>query len=163
MKKGWVWLICAALTIGSVLLPHGSGARTAAAAAPVKGLVYVDAQAISYISLRALDGFAGVRLAPAGDGRAVSVTRGEDTLLLTLGSDTAVLNGEPAALKAAPFVKGGSNFAPLSALVSAFGWTLHWEQGINAVQLTAPDGGQLRLPVAKGQHPADMKPVEQTA
>ncbi|MDG0810791.1 phosphodiester glycosidase family protein [Cohnella rhizosphaerae] len=82
---------------------------------------------------------------------------------MSSGLAAATLNGASLTLKAAPFNKGGSLYVPLSALTSAFGWTVRWERDPDAAQLVAQDGASLRLPVARGKHPADMKPVEQAA
>ncbi|MFD2332805.1 phosphodiester glycosidase family protein [Cohnella sp. GCM10020058] len=165
MKKRWLWFMIAFAAIAVVLPSAGSDARAVAAAAvPAKGLIYVDAQGRSFITLRSLDGFAGGRLASSGDGRSVTLSLGEEaTLALSSGSAAAMLNGASVTLKAAPFNKGGSLYVPLSALNAAFGWTVRWERDNDAAQLQAPAGATLRLPVARGKHPADMKPVEQAS
>lgn len=162
MKKRWLWLIIAFAALAFVLPSAGSGVRTATAAtAPAKGLIYVDAQGRSYITLRSLDGFAGGRLVSSEGGRTVTLSLGENaTLAMSPGSAAAMLNGAPVTLKAAPFNKGGSLYVPLAALTSAFGWSVQWERDVEAAQLQAPAGETLRLPVARGTHPADMKPVE---
>ncbi|MFC3800407.1 phosphodiester glycosidase family protein [Cohnella sp. GCM10012308] len=165
MKKRWLWFMIAFVAIAAVLPSAGSDARAVAAATlPAKGLIYVDAQGRSFITLRSLDGFAGGRLLTNGDGRSVSLSLGADaTLILSSGSAAAMLNGAAGTLKAAPFNKGGSLYVPLSALNAAFGWTVRWERDVDAAQLQAPGGAALRLPVARGKHPADMKPVEQAS
>ncbi|MDI4647653.1 phosphodiester glycosidase family protein [Cohnella hashimotonis] len=162
MKRSWLWLICAFLALAGVSAPqHGAGA--AAVPPSAKSLIYVDAQGVSYITLRTLDGFDGGRLASADGGRSFALYRGDAELALSIGSKTAALNGKASALKAVPFIKGGSVFVPLSALISAFGWTLYWERDVDAAQLQGLSGETLRLPVARGKHPVELAPVVQSS
>ncbi|MDG0792070.1 phosphodiester glycosidase family protein [Cohnella ginsengisoli] len=165
MKKRWLWLMIAFAAFAVFMTSAPPVAQTVSAVtAPAKGMIYVDAQGRSYITLRSLDGFAGGRIVQGENGRAVTLSLGEDaTLDMSPGSTVATLNGVPVTLKAAPFNKGGSLYVPLTAVTSAFGWIVRWERDIEAAQLVAPDGDSLRLPVARGKHPADMKPVEQAS
>lgn len=164
MKKGWLWFMMAFIALAAALPSTGPDVRASAMSnAPAKGLIYADAQGRSYVTLRSLDGFADGRLTTEEGGRSVILAVGGNALSLSSGLAAATLNGASLTLKAAPFKKGGSLYVPLSALTSTFGWTVRWERDPDAAQLVAQDGASLRLPVARGEHPADMKPVEQAA
>lgn len=158
-RKTWIAAICA-IGLAAGVLPAQS-LKAQAAAAPAKGFIYVNAEGQSFVTLRSLDGFADTHAALSGDGGAIGIARGDVTISATMGSKAESLNGASEKLKAAPFKKGGSAFVPLSALSSAFGWTLSRDQDSGAGRLLAPGGEQLQLPVASGQHPADIKPVVQ--
>jgi len=157
-RKSWIAAIFAIGLAAGALPAQSVKAQTAA---PAKGFIYVNAEGQSFVTVRSLEGFANAHAALAGDGSEVRIVRDEDTLAVTINSKTASLNGEPEALKAAPFKQGGSALVPLSALGSAFGWTLSRDTDAGAGRLLAPGGEQLRLPIAPGQPPADLKPVVQ--
>ena len=73
-----------------------------------------------------------------GDTQTVSAKRGAQSVNLSIGSDTAVVNGRKTALDASPYIKDGRTMIPLRLASEALGINVGW------------DGNQ-RLIVMKGE------------
>ena len=63
------------------------------------------------------------------DGAAQTVTAVKDDtkIVLTIGSDTAYINGEPAALSAAPAIIGDSTMIPIRFVSENMGMKVSWD------------------------------------
>ena len=73
-----------------------------------------------------------------GDTQTVSAKRGAQSVNLSIGSDTAVVNGKNTSLDAAPYIRDGRTMIPLRLASEALGINVGW------------DGNQ-RLIVMKGE------------
>ena len=68
------------------------------------------------------------------DGAAVTVTDGEHTAALTIGSDALIVDGAFAArLEAVPRIAGDRTLVPIRALMEAFGYDVAWDEAAKCV------------------------------
>ena len=61
------------------------------------------------------------------DSRQVTAVSGGVTVVLTVGSQTALVNGEPRPINVPPSIINGRTMVPLRFLADAFGWDLVWD------------------------------------
>ena len=85
----------------------------------------------------------------------ISLTRGDDTLLLTVGSATVTLNGTATALEApVQIIQDGVSFMPLATVLTALGYNVETD----AVAAVVDEPAQVA--VEEPAIPADVVPVE---
>jgi Copper amine oxidase N-terminal domain len=77
----------------------------------------------------------------------INATGGGRTISLTIGSTTAVVNGQQQTLDVAPFVIGDRTLVPLRFVAQALGAQVNWDDSSSAVTITSGRGGNPR-PVA---------------
>ncbi|MCL2047139.1 MAG: copper amine oxidase N-terminal domain-containing protein [Defluviitaleaceae bacterium] len=63
----------------------------------------------------------------------VTLTRSEDTILITLGSDTFTTNGESHTLDVPAQIIGGRTMLPIRAVLESVGYNLEWEEDTRTV------------------------------
>lgn len=92
----------------------------------------------------------------------VTAKRGTDTILLTVGSRTATVNGSSRTLRQAPYIKSGRTFVELRFVSEAFGATVSYDNATTKISIVDAKwprrGGTLNL--ALWNKPAgDFNPV----
>ncbi|MCL2047138.1 MAG: copper amine oxidase N-terminal domain-containing protein [Defluviitaleaceae bacterium] len=65
----------------------------------------------------------------------VTLTRSEDTILITLGSDTFTTNGERHALDVPAQIIGGRTMLPIRAVMESVGYNLEWDENTRTVRV----------------------------
>ena len=70
-----------------------------------------------------------------GDTRTVTLSRGEDTVKLQIGSTTAYLNDKAQALDAAPVIIGGKTMLPIRFVAESFNLDVSWDNEAQAVTI----------------------------
>lgn len=145
MKKVLVLILALFLTLTALPAVPSS----AAAASAPKNAVYVDKKNHSYIPLRFLNGFAGIRSVLSADGKRIEITKGDSSIVTTPGQTAASVNGKPVTLNATSFSHNGTTYVPLSQISSTLGLQLKWNTSSPSITLTA-DGITAILPVQNG-------------
>ena len=94
----------------------------------------------SYIPLKGAASFLGASLLwDSAQNRAVMAYDGKE-LALTPGSRSALFEGRPVVLSAAPLVGGGRLFVPTDALRRTYGVPVEWDQARSRVRIKGPTG-----------------------
>jgi hypothetical protein len=65
----------------------------------------------------------------------VTMVQGTTTVILTINSVTASVNGQAVQLDAAPFITGGRTLVPARFLAETFGFTITWDSVTNDVTI----------------------------
>jgi hypothetical protein len=68
--------------------------------------------------------------------KTATVMLGSRTVVLTIGSKKALVNGSPVALDVAPMIVGGRTFLPLRAVAENLGLDLAWEPVSRTISFT---------------------------
>lgn len=71
------------------------------------------------------------------DSQEVTAAAAGVTVVLTVGSQTALVNGEPRPINVPPSIVNGRTMVPLRFLADAFGWNLVWDNVKRQVVITA--------------------------
>lgn len=71
-----------------------------------------------------------------GDTQEVTLSYGQNTILLTIDSETAYLNSTPQALDAAPTIINDRTMLPIRFIVESFGYTVDWDGDTQTVTIT---------------------------
>jgi len=118
---------------------------TAAAASPIS--VILDGQRLSFdvppqvingstmIPYSALTKKLGATLSADAKAKKLTVKRGSTTVVLTVNSSTAVINGKSVSLDAKVVEKNGRTLVPLRFLGEAFGLWVNWNNSTKTVNL----------------------------
>lgn len=56
----------------------------------------------------------------------VTITRGGDTIVMTIGSKQAQVNGSPLEMDVAPYIENGRTYIPVRYMAEFFGQTVEW-------------------------------------
>jgi hypothetical protein len=100
--------------------------------------------------------------------RMINATGNNRTISLTIGSTTAVVNGQTQTLDVAPFIIGASTYVPLRFVAQALGATVNWD-GTNRVVAIVPAGGGgpptvvTPVPTSAPPSPVRLKALEPSA
>ena len=92
----------------------------------------VQEKGYTMLPLRAVMEATGGTLTYDGDTQKITITRGGDTVALSLGSKTAVVNGANRTLGAAPYATNGRTMVHIRTL-ELFGMKVDWEEKTNNV------------------------------
>jgi len=84
--------------------------------------------------------------------RQAVLSRGTDTVVLTIGSTTFTVNGMPSTLEVPAQIIGGSTMIPLRAVLEAFGYSLDWNAATNTINI----GGAGQVQPVTAPAPADV-------
>jgi hypothetical protein len=87
----------------------------------------------------------------------INATRRNTTVSLHIGSNNAVVNGQPETLDVAPFLVGARTLVPLRFVSQALGAVVNFDQNRQTVYVSRPGGGDGPPPVAQAQAPAPMQ------
>ncbi len=71
--------------------------------------------------------------------RTVTITKGGDTIVLTVGSSVLKKNGSPTQMDVVPFIKDNRTFLPLRYVSEALGAKVDWDAATKTVTLTIGD------------------------
>ena len=74
-----------------------------------------------------------------GNARAATLVLGPKTVVLTIGSKTATINGTPTELLAAPELTGGRVFLPLRFVADQLGLDIHWDPANRLAMIALSD------------------------
>lgn len=80
----------------------------------------------------------------------VKFQRGDDRIQMTVGNNTAVVNGEVVTLDAAPQVKGNRTMVPVRFISENLGMTVKWDQKTRTITIVTPEGEEQHLTGLKG-------------
>ncbi|GGG00428.1 hypothetical protein GCM10010912_51660 [Paenibacillus albidus] len=138
------------LVLAFILLVAGvSTGQSAAGAAAPKNAVYVDKNNHSYIPLRFLTDFAGIRSEWFPAEKRIQLEKADVSISLTLGQTTASVNGKKVTLSHPAFRDNGTTYVPLSLISQSLGVKLTWNK--ESSSLTLADGeAAATLPVLNG-------------
>ncbi|MBT2291000.1 phosphodiester glycosidase family protein [Paenibacillus albidus] len=138
------------LVLAFILLVAGvSTGQSAAGAAAPKNAVYVDKNNHSYIPLRFLTDFAGIRSEWFPAEKRIQLEKADVSISLTLGQTTASVNGKKVTLTHPAFRDNGTTYVPLSLISQSLGVKLTWNK--ESSSLTLADGeAAATLPVLNG-------------
>ena len=95
--------------------------------------IYME-NGVTMISLNSFAQVSGVNLTSSGS-NALSLTKNNTTLILTLGKKDAVLNGKTIQLPAPPVKSGDETFVSLRSLADIFGYEVKWNKEKATVEL----------------------------
>jgi hypothetical protein len=121
--------IYAVLTIGSMDMEVNGLTRKLDAAPFIK-----DGRTL--LPIRALIEALGGSVEWNATAKTATVLLGSRTVVLTIGSKTALVGGKPVALEVAPEIRNGRTFLPLRAVAENVGLDLAWEPVSKTVSLT---------------------------
>jgi hypothetical protein len=68
--------------------------------------------------------------------KTVTMTMGNTIVTLVIGENSITVNGQAIPLDVAPVIQDGRTCLPVSAVASAFGYTVSWDQATRTVGLT---------------------------
>ena len=71
-----------------------------------------------------------------GTTNTVTLTKGNTVVTLIIGTSSISVNSQSSPLDVAPLIKDGRTYLPVSAVASAFGYTVGWDQATQTVSLT---------------------------
>ena len=90
----------------------------------------------TYVPLRALGEAIGVDFAWDGTGKQVTCTRGSQTLVLQVGSNSVTVNGVAQQIDAPPQILNGRVCVPLRVISENLGFTVVWCSADKMIELT---------------------------
>ena len=117
------------LTIGKTTM-NVNGMPVAMDAAPV------IQSGRTMLPIRALIQTLGGRATWNGSSKTATVTLGDRTVAVTIGSTTALVNGKTVSLDVVPFITGGRTFLPLRFIAENLGLDLAWEPVSRTISFT---------------------------
>jgi hypothetical protein len=89
-----------------------------------------------FVQARQFEEF-GAKFAWNGETRTATFVIGDDKVEVTIGSTTAVVNGEAVTMPVAAFIADGRTYVPVRFVSENLGWNVHWAQG-DIVTITLP-------------------------
>jgi len=116
----------ASFYIGSTIM-NVNGANIIMDAAP-----YVKAGR-TYVPVRYLGDALGATTAWDADTKTVTVTKGDKTVVLVIGSKTAKVNGADVAMDVAPEITGGRTMLPARYVAEGLGYAVGWNAALQQV------------------------------
>ncbi|WP_246317410.1 phosphodiester glycosidase family protein [Paenibacillus agri] len=142
---------CSSLILtAALLLPTLTSAPSSAGAAPApKTLVYVDKGNHSYIPLRFLNGFDGIKAGWSAAGDKIEITKDDNVLTLAPGQVGASLNGKATTTTERAFTDNGTLYVPLSVVSKSLGLGLKWDAPSSSITIASGDVSST-LPVLSG-------------
>ncbi|WP_168123951.1 stalk domain-containing protein [Paenibacillus sp. HB172176] len=72
-----------------------------------------------------------------GDTQTVIAERGTQTISITIGSQTAFVNGAEVPLEVAPVITNGNTMVPLRFIAETFGYHVEWDGELGEIRLTS--------------------------
>lgn len=134
------WL--ALLVMAAVLFPCGIQAREAGI---LDGKTYR-----TYVPVRYVNEQLGYRVRWDGSNQTVNIAGDERTIVLAVGSDLMMVDGEERTIDAPPYVEKGTTYVPLRAIAEAMGLTLDLDHA--ASRLTIHQGERnVKLDIVSGE------------
>ncbi|SHG44956.1 N-acetylmuramoyl-L-alanine amidase [Thermosyntropha lipolytica DSM 11003] len=130
--------------------PAGNASVPAPAGKPGEIEVYLDGKLLSFdvppmidsgrtlVPLRAIFEAMGARVEWRSDTRTVISTRGETTVVMTIGSTSPTVNGKTVPIDVPAKIVNGRTLAPLRFVGEAFGGQVEWEGSTRTVRITSP-------------------------
>ncbi|MFE5323740.1 copper amine oxidase N-terminal domain-containing protein [Paenibacillus sp. NPDC056579] len=95
------------------------------------------------VPLRSIFEALGAQVAWDGNISTVTASKGQNVISLTIGSGTAILNGQQLSLDASPIIVNGSTMVPVRFIAESLGAKVDWEADSRTVRISAiPDGSQ---------------------
>ncbi|MEQ8202018.1 MAG: copper amine oxidase N-terminal domain-containing protein, partial [Syntrophomonadaceae bacterium] len=70
------------------------------------------------------------------DGNSITITEGDHIIQMTMGSPTAVVNGETQTMPLAPEVIDGKTYLPLRSVLEAAGAAVAWDGDTGTIAIT---------------------------
>ena len=157
-----------AVAYSSTLKPVASGVRVGGSAA-VNGLLrpiypgepgvvpYVNAaQNRTYVPIRFIGEALGAEVQWNAPNRTVTIVKGELTVVMTVGSSSYTLNGQPQTMDAAAEIDQNRTMVPIRFVSQALGSAVEWDAS-NRLVLIAPAGAPWNM-----QNEVDRQAVADT-
>lgn len=141
--KGSIAFLCAALFVFSLfgdtrakdfdveLTINGKGINFT----EETGRPFANETARTFVPLRITMESLGVNVEWDGDAKAATLTDGETTVVVTVGSKIIVVNGENIENDVAAIVSNGRIYLPIRAVAEAFGANVEWNKSANTVEI----------------------------
>ena len=104
---------------------------------PGKGTAPVIVNGRTLLPIRAVVEAMGGEVSWIADTKTTVLKKGEDTVELTIGSDTAYLNGKGDKLDAAPVIMNGRTMLPLRFVAESFGFKTDWDAETKSITITS--------------------------
>ena len=138
----WIFYLRSSQDRGAItrVLPDGTTVRYFPETADPSFPLYVQGAAVEFnvspfisdsghtmVPVRGLAGILNAEVTWDSKSRTVTVRQGEHILFLTVGVQTAIVDGEYVPLEAPAVIIEGRTMVPLRFLAEALGWTVHWE------------------------------------
>lgn len=79
-----------------------------------------------------------------GDTREVTLKKGGSTIILTIDSTTAYLNGNVQTLDSAPIIRDGRTLLPIRFIAESFGYNVEWEPNERLVTISRAEAVALK-------------------
>ncbi len=103
----------------------------------------------TFVPFRAIFEKMGATIEYDAASRTITAVRGSTTVKLTIGSETATVNGRSVTLAAAPYIKDDRTMVPLRFVGEAFGATVNYNDATTAISIVDANwpkrGGTLNL------------------
>ena len=109
---------------------------------PGLGTVPIVVHDRTLLPVRALMEAAGGTASWDGSRQQVTLTLGADSIVLTIGSDTAYWNDAPRTLDTAPEIRNGRTMLPIRFIAESFGFHVGWDGDQQLITITAPTASQ---------------------
>lgn len=138
----WIFYLRSSQDRGAItrVLPDSTTVRYFTETADPSFPLYVQGAAVEFnvspfisdsghtmVPVRGLAGILSAEVTWDSKSRTVTVRQGEHILFLTVGVQTAIVDGEYVPLEAPAVIIEGRTMVPLRFLAEALGWTVHWE------------------------------------
>jgi len=122
-------LVKMVLTIGSKAVDVNGIATTNDVAPVIKN-------SRTFLPVRLIAENLGAKVEWNNDAQTVTITKGDTVIVLTVGSTTVLVNGQPAELEAPVFIENSRTYLPVRFIAEKLGADVEWNGVLNTVTIT---------------------------
>lgn len=144
-KRLTLLTVCCLLMIWCALLPAASAAGdiqmvvNGQRLSPDVALLISQGRVLA--PARAIFEALNANVAWSGATRTVTVIRGNEQVVLTIGSTRMAVNGSPVTFDSPPIIAEGRTMVPVRSLAEALGASVSWDSATSTVSITLPQAG----------------------
>lgn len=152
-KKYWLGLL------GAMLLLSGGAWQHAVDAAGTRNYGYMDTQSNrTYVPIRYLSEQLKYSVAWNEQAQQITVSKGQNKIILTLGMKIASWNDKPIQMDAAPFVRGGVTYVPIRILIDTLNMPMEWDESGSTLLFQSSEQ-PAKLPVIPLERVVSTQPI----
>jgi len=90
----------------------------------------------TFLPVRLIAENLGAKVEWNNDAQTVTITKGDTVIVLTVGSTTVLVNGQPAELEAPVFIENSRTYLPVRFIAEKLGADVEWNGVLNTVTIT---------------------------
>jgi len=90
----------------------------------------------TFLPVRLIAENLGAKVEWNNDAQTVTITKGDTVIVLTVGSTTVLVNGQPAELEAPVFIENSRTYLPVRFIAEKLGADVEWDGVLNTVTIT---------------------------